>query len=393
MQRRRSERGRRIGGGSAGGARRRRARASAAGLFSALVPLLIPFAAPAQSPDSAETEAVDAEAAPAPDPAAGAPSAAEPPAATDPAVPAAAPPPPIGTRYAEPLEGQRLRIAYQFQRTKLQGLLRADRDTGPGFVRANSVDPAYSETPRALDLTVHRIEVAYAPHPRTTLVLQVPFAVRDLETIEGATGDRRRDQTDGVGDVQLALVVPFIRKGRESSHVHVAFDAPSGSYRKRDDDGRRLPYDLQLGNGTVDFEWGWTYRGAWDRLAWGGQAVGRHPLAENGLDYREGSRFEASLWGGVELIEGVSASLRVQWQKQNNLRKRDRGLDPIVSPAENGKARGGTRFLMGPGLAFEIPGAPGQRLAVEAAIPVHQDLDGPQLEQDWTLTTGWQWTF
>jgi hypothetical protein len=309
------------------------------------------------------------------------------------AAPSSAPPPPIGTRFAEPLEGQRLRIGYQYQRTKLQGLLRSDRDTGPGFVRANSVDPTYTETPRALDLTMHRIEVAYAPHPRTTLVLQVPFLVRDLETIEGATGDRRRDQTEGVGDIALALVVPFIRKGRESSHVHIALDAPSGNYRKRDGDGRRLPYDLQLGNGTVDFEWGWTYRGERDWLSWGGQAVGRHPLAENGLDYREGSRFEASLWGGVRLIDGVSASLRVQWQKQNNLRRRDRGLDPIVSPAENGKARGGTRFLLGPGLAFAIPGFEGHRLAIEAAIPIHQDLDGPQLEQDWSLTTGWQWAF
>ena len=224
-------------------------------------------------------------------------------------------------------------------------------------------------------------------------MLQVPFLLRDLETIEGATGYRRRDQTEGVGDIALALVVPFIRKGRESSHVHIAFDAPSGDYREEDGSGRRLPYDLQLGNGTVDFEWGWTYRGERDGLSWGGQALGRHPLAENGLGYREGSRFDASLWGGIRLIDGLSASLRVQWQKQNNIRSRDRGLEPIMSPAENSKARGGTRFFVGPGLAFDLPGIEGQRLAIEAAIPVHQDLDGPQLEQDWTLTTGWQWAF
>lgn len=305
-----------------------------------------------------------------------------------------APPPPVGTRFAEPLEGgERLRVGYRFERTKLQGLLRADRDARPGAVRANSFDPLYTETPRALDRTTHRVDLAWAPHPRTTLVLQVPFVVRDLETIEGASGDRRRDQTEGVGDIALALVVPFIRKGRESSHVHIAFDAPSGDYREEDGSGRRLPYDLQLGNGTVDFEWGWTYRGERDGFSWGGQAVGRHPLAENGLGYREGSRFEASLWGGVQLFDGLSASLRVQWQKQNNLRSRDRGLEPIVSPAENGKARGGTRFFVGPGLAFALPGIEGQRLAIEASIPVHQDVDGPQLEQDWTLTTGWQWAF
>ncbi|MFO0689676.1 MAG: transporter [Myxococcota bacterium] len=303
-----------------------------------------------------------------------------------------APPSPIGARFAEPLEGQRMRIRYQWRRTKSQGLLLADRDARPGYVR-DALFLDYNETPRALDVTTHTIEVAYAPHPRTTLILQVPFLVKDLETLE-ASGDRRRDQTEGVGDVTLGLVVPFIRRGRESSHVHIAFDVPNGSFRKHDATGRRLPYDSQIGNGTFDFEWGWTYRGERDRISWGGQAIGRHPLDENGLGYREGSRFEASLWSGVRLIDGLSASLRVQWQKQNNLSGRDRSFDPITNPAENDKARGGTRLLVGPGLAWDLPGVlRGQRLAVELSVPVYQNLDGPQLEQDWTLTTGWQWAY
>lgn len=318
-----------------------------------------------------------------------------------------APPAPIGTRFPEPLEGERIRVGYRFNHSKSQGLLRADRDAPPGSVRNNSYIP-YSETPRALGVTTHTIEIAYAPHPRTTLVLQVPFLQKQLETLEGSTAYRRQDQTEGVGDISLALVVPFIRKGRESSHVHIAFDVPSGDVRKRDGDGRRLPYDLQLGNGSVDFEWGWTYRGERDWLSWGGQAVGRHAIEENGLNYREGSRFEASLWGGLRLVDGLSACVRVQWQKQNNLRGADDEFDRLVlndpdkpdgypdirSPAENGKARGGTRFLVGPGLAYDLPGSlRGQRLAVEFLVPVHQDLDGPQLEQDWTLTTGWLWAF
>lgn len=342
--------------------------------------------ASAPAPDATTTAEVDAEAG----------EGGPPPALNRPA-----PPAPLGTRYPEPLEGKRLRFGYRFNRSKSQGLLLSDRDARPGLVRNESYIP-YTETPRALDVTTHTIEVAYAPHPRTTLVLQVPFLQKDLETLEGSTAYRRRDQTTGLGDVSLALVVPFIRKGRESSHVHIAFDVPSGDVRKQDGDGRRLPYDLQLGNGTVDFEWGWTYRGERDWLSWGGQAVGRHALEENGLNYREGSRFEASAWGGVRLVAGLSASLRVQWQKQNNLRGSDDAFDDVgpggvpdlASPAQNGKTRGGTRFLVGPGLAYDLPGSlEGQRLAVELSVPVHQDLDGPQLEQDWTLTTGWQWAF
>jgi len=34
----------------------------------------------------------------------------------------------------------------------------------------------------------------------------------------------------------------------------------------------------------------------------------------------------------------------------------------------------------------------GQRLAFEFGIPVYQDLDGPQLETDWIILFGWQYT-
>ena len=35
----------------------------------------------------------------------------------------------------------------------------------------------------------------------------------------------------------------------------------------------------------------------------------------------------------------------------------------------------------------------GHRFAVEAGMPVHQDLNGPQMERDWTVTAGWQKAF
>lgn len=381
--------------------------ASTAAWTTALLGLAVGIAPPVRAADDVEVDDANVEApvSPASDPDASGESAATAPETTTASETAAdaeakarrahpIPPPPLGTRFAEPLADEQVRIRYQWRRVKSQGLMIGDRDARPGYVRTHQAPfRTYAETPRALDVTTHLVEVAYAPHPRTTLAVQIPFIQKDLETLE-ADGDRRRDATQGVGDIAFALIVPFIQKGRESSHVHIALDVPSGSLRKRDADGRRLPYDSQLGNGTVDFEWGWTYRGEYDWISWGGQALGHHPLGKNGLDYREGSRFEASLWSAARLVGGLSASLRVQWQKQNNLSGRDRDFDPIVDPSENDKARGGTRFLIGPGLAYDLPARfGGQRLSLELAVPVHQDLDGPQLEQDWNLTTGWQWAF
>jgi hypothetical protein len=46
-----------------------------------------------------------------------------------------------------------------------------------------------------------------------------------------------------------------------------------------------------------------------------------------------------------------------------------------------------------PGLSFDVPRFKGQRIALEVGIPIYQELDGPQLKQNWSLKTGWQWVF
>lgn len=301
-----------------------------------------------------------------------------------------APPPPIGVRFGEPLEGQRFRVAYYFDRIQRQGLLVGDDSISPSQVTTSG---PYDLAPDSLEVTIHTVQLAYAPHPRATIVVEVPFVMKSLVTLDDA-GGRSHEQTRGVGDVVIALVVPFIKKGHESSHVHIGFDIPTGSIRRGGDDNR-LPFDSQIGNGTFDLEWGWTYRGEMRWLSWGGQAIGRHPIATNGLDYREGSRFEVSVWGAARLLEGLSASLRFGWQKQNNthVAKGDFLGGPIVDLSDDPKRRGGYRLVLGPGLSFELPYLEGQRIAIEVGVPVYQNLDGPQLEQDWSIKAGWQWGF
>jgi hypothetical protein len=50
---------------------------------------------------------------------------------------------------------------------------------------------------------------------------------------------------------------------------------------------------------------------------------------------------------------------------------------------------------VGVGLNFEMAGQTlrGQRLAVEFLMPIYQNLNGPQLEDDWKLVAGWQYAF
>ena len=67
------------------------------------------------------------------------------------------------------------------------------------------------------------------------------------------------------------------------------------------------------------------------------------------------------------------------------------GPDDHVSSLRS--TQGGDRLAIGPGLSIVLPYASEQRLNIEATWPVYQKLDGPQVERDWTLSTGWEWVF
>jgi hypothetical protein len=299
------------------------------------------------------------------------------------------PPPPIGARFATALDGGQMRLAYSFERIHAREIFVGSRDRTQSEVLSGGF---YQQAPEELNVTIHDFELAYAPHPRVTLVFGMPFVVKELKRLS-VTGARSENQTDGVGDLQFAVIVPFIKKGRESSQLHVGFRAPTGSIRRGGDE-RREPYDLQIGNGTWDLEWGWTYRGERDAFSWGGQLYGIHPVGTNGLHYREGSRFNASIWSAVNLFAGLSTSLRLGIEKRNNIRGFDRSLDLAEDgPSSNDKARGGFRLDLNPGVSLVIPKLNHQKLSVEFVVPLYHDLDGPQLGREWSLKAGWQWVF
>lgn len=299
----------------------------------------------------------------------------------------ASPPAPIGVRRAQAIASGELRLGYSYERLRNREL----QVSGADRTQTEILNPTSLLAPVALDVTEHIFSLAYAPHSRVTLVAEIPLIVKELEQLSSAGRNQR--QTQGLGDVSLAVIVPFIQKGRESSQLHIAVEAPTGSIQKDGPTGR-LPYDNQIGNGTWDLEWGWTYRGERDHFSWGAQLMGHHPVGTNSLHYREGSRFDVSMWSGVRVFRGLSASLRLAGQKQNNTRGADRNLSLVTDgPAANTKARGGFRVDLNPGITLELPELGRQRLAVEFGVPVYEEVDGPRLAREYSFKVGWQWVY
>ena len=80
----------------------------------------------------------------------------------------------------------------------------------------------------------------------------------------------------------------------------------------------------------------------------------------------------------------VSTSLRLSARDTGSIDGADSALNPMMVPTADPDLRGGSVVDAGFGVNLIAQNGPlaGHRLAVEYSVPVHQDLDGPQLEND-----------
>ncbi len=158
----------------------------------------------------------------------------------------------------------------------------------------------------------------------------------------------------------------------------------------------QLPYPMQLGSGTLDLHPGVTVRGMTRRGSWGLQGTGTVRAGKNDRRYSLGKRLEVTGWVAWRVSRRLSASARARYSTWGDVDGGDPAFtDPDLVPTVRNDLRRGTRLEIPLGINYHIPEGllAGHRLAMEMALPVYQDLDGPQLEGDWVVTVVWQKSF
>ncbi len=260
-------------------------------------------------------------------------------------------------------------------------------------------DYQFTATPTSMPMQMHMFGVMYAPSDWVTLTLGVPV----LQSLMDHMARNARTFTTisrGIGDIKLGGLVQLPKWDRQSVHINAALSVPTGSIERKDvtpasaPDVQQLPYPMQTGSGTWDVTAGLTYLGQVTDFSWGLQGLGTFRLGTNDRDYTLGNNYMGTLWGALKLIDEVSTSLRGVVTRQQNIDGADPDLDPTFVPTADPLLRAFTRVDLGMGLNTYIMSGffKGLRLAVEGLIPLYQDLDGPQLETDWTIIAGGQYS-
>lgn len=277
-------------------------------------------------------------------------------------------------------------LSYRWMRMEMDG----NRD-GTDGLSTEDVLAQFPVTPLNMTMDMHMLGLMYAPSNRLTLMVMAPFLDLSMNH-QTRSGVRFQTQSSGIGDVSLSGLWLLRESDRHHFHLNLGMSLPTGSIDERDDipvmDDAILPYPMQLGSGTYDLKPGLTYVHQTAKASFGGQFMARLPLGDNDRDYTVGDQFMLSVWGARNLSELVSLSARIEGQQKDRYDGADPALNPRMVPTADPALREGSRVDLGLGLNFHFHG--GHRLAIEGLVPLHQDLEGPQLEVDWQVTVGWQ---
>lgn len=302
---------------------------------------------------------------------------------------------PLGVMGDHTHEKGEVMLSYRFMPMRMAGNREGTESLSPSDVLTR-----FPVTPLRMPMSMHMFGIMVAPTARLTLMGMVPLMDASMDHMTRA-GGMFTTSAAGLGDIRVSGLLRVFNTRRKAAHLNVGISVPTGAIDKADvtpasaPEAAVLPYPMQLGSGSWEVMPGITFLGQAERWSWGAQGLATIRLGTNQRDYRLGHRGIGTGWLAGRINDWVSASGRVQGTAWGNVRGADPALNAMMVPTADPSLRGGRRLDLGLGVNFEVAGERwhGQRLAVEFIRPLWQDLDGPQLENDWELVVGWQYAF
>lgn len=281
-----------------------------------------------------------------------------------------------------------LMLSYRYMRMEMDGTRQGTHSVTPQQVLGS-----YMMTPLTMQMDMHMVGAMYGLTDTITLMAMVPYIEKKMETLH-RNGTRASNKSSGVGDIKATVLKELWSGGKHTVHGQAGLTLPTGSIDQSTTNGTPMAYGMQLGSGTWDILGSLTYTGHTDDLSWGaqGSTMVRTGLNDNG--YRLGNTYSATAWLARPITDNISLSGRLIGTHTNQIRGRHSRLNAAMMPGADATNSGGNTVDAGFGINFLTPNTPkGHRLALEATVPVYRNLQGTQLEKDYTLILGWQKSF
>ena len=278
------------------------------------------------------------------------------------------------------------------------------------FANPPMMPPTLRVVPTDMPMQMHMVGGMYGLTDRITLMAMGMYMSKEMDhvTYQGAMGTNQlgtfTTETAGIGDTTIGAIIGLDNGANEHRQINLglALSLPTGSLTETDQiltpmggtPNPRLPYPMQLGSGSVDLKPSLTARVRTGNWSYGAQASAIIWLDENDEGYTFGDVAEATGWLAFEPRPWVSFSGRLKATSIGQIDGDDALVRAPVQTADPDNHGGeALEALIGVNLAGQTGWQKGHRIAAELGLPVHRDLNGPQLETDLTFTLGWQKAF
>ncbi|MDJ0844417.1 hypothetical protein [Crocosphaera sp.] len=289
-------------------------------------------------------------------------------------------------------EGE-IMVSYRYMLMEMEG-----SRVGTDDISDEKILEQFPVTPTRMTMQMHMFGMMYGITNNLTLMAMLPYVVKDMDHMT-RMGRGFNTDSEGIGDIKVTGLYQVLNENRQRIHFNAGMSFPTGSIEARDrtpaGPDQLLPYPMQLGSGTLDLNPGITYLGQTDEWSWGSQIIGTLRLGTNSNSYKFGDQIMLTAWGARKWSDWASTSLRIKGKNWGNISGKDSRLNPSIIPTADPTRRGGTQIDLGFGLNLFVPEGDLRtgRLAIEFEVPIYRALQGPQLETDWQLTAGLQFSF
>ncbi len=306
-------------------------------------------------------------------------------------------------------------ISYRPMRMEMNGMRSGTSSISPesivgnatAFPNPNAPPAGFRVVPDKMRMDMHMFGAMYGATDWLTLMAMGQYVEKEMNhiTFQGMIGITRlgefKTQSQGFGDSSLSGLMRLYDDERHRVHANVGISIPTGSITKSDQvltpmnttPNLRLPYAMQLGSGTYDAKTGVTYNGAEGLYSWGTQYNATIRLEnENDEGYALGNVHRMDVWAGYQFLPWLNATARIGGIYSGDIDGRDAMIIAPVTSADTDNYGGKT---VEAGLGFKItpPVLDGVNIAAEFAAPIYQNLNGVQMERDYSFTLGLQYSF
>ncbi|WP_286766434.1 MULTISPECIES: transporter [Rhodopirellula] len=267
----------------------------------------------------------------------------------------------------------------------------------PGGITVEGIQTNGGATPTQMTMEMHMAHIMYGASDDITLYTMLMMPALTMDHIRGdgnpaGRGGEFTTHNSGFGDTSLGALLRLYSTDSQDLLFNLGCSVPTGDiYRETTapTDGlmsQPLPYPMRLGSGTFNARPGvtWKYFREW----WSGgvQFQTDLPIGRNYRGYSVSDEFRLNSWTSVLLTDNWSVSLRGEHFWRTDYEGSDSSADNLVISTNVEEFRGGYWYNLGIGTQLM---AHGHYLNFEIVPTIAQDLDGIQLETDYSVIASW----